>query len=116
MADPAMMDLNRQLSRVYQQLGAPAAAKLHAEARAQGIRVTLKQAQIFVSKKPVQQIFKKTIRSKGHIAARGPDTNWQIDLVIKDSLKRSNDGMPAIFFACDIYTRKIGRGDGYEGC
>lgn len=96
-----------ELQKLWQESNRPGADKFVQVARRQGIALSRKEATEFIQGQSVAQVFKPGPKSTGKVAARGLDTNWQIDLASLTQLPaKENDGYRYIFMAVNVFDRK----------
>ncbi len=74
----------------------------------EGVKLTLKDIETFLSKQYAQQIYSKKIPQKQvHIVSFLSDLRYQMDLVDMSDFSRTNGGFKWIFMLVDIFTRKL---------
>jgi hypothetical protein len=93
-----------RLRELYEELGAPSVDQLRYAALQDGLQVSMQQIQTFVRQQPENQIFQDKPDSEGLTASRGPDQEWQIDLI---DLKQFDNSNKVILVAMDPFSRKI---------
>ena len=93
-----------RLRALYEELGAPSASQLRYSALQDGLQVSKTQIQKFVSEQQENQIFRAKPQSEGLTASRGPDQEWQLDLI---DLKQFGNSNKVILVAMDPFSRKI---------
>ena len=96
------------IQSVYKKYNYPSKKKLYALAKLEGVRMTLKDIDSFLSKQHSQQIFSKKIQQKeGHIVSFVPDLRYQMDLVDMSNFSKKNGGFNWILMLIDIFSRKL---------
>ena len=96
-----------ELKKLNAQLAEPSASKLYTAARKQGLLdITREQVKGVVSS--TRELFRKVPKSDGKVAARGPQTKLQIDLIdYKGQSSKSNRNFKYVLIACNIFSRQI---------
>jgi hypothetical protein len=96
------------IETLYKKYNYPSKQKLYQLAKMEGVKLTLKDIETFLSKQYAQQIYSKKIPQKrGHIVSFVPDLRYQMDLVDMSNFSRTNGGFKWIFMLVDIFTRKL---------
>lgn len=96
------------IEKLYKKYNYPSKQKLYQLAKMEGVKLTLKDIETFLSKQYAQQIYSKKIPQKrGHIVSFLPDLRYQMDLVDMSNFSRTNGGFKWIFMLVDIFTRKL---------
>ena len=96
------------IQTLYKKYNYPSKKKLYMLAKLEGIKLTLKDIDDFLSKQHVQQIFSKKIPQKrGHIVSFVPDLRYEMDLVDMSNFSRKNGGYNWILMMIDIFNRKL---------
>ena len=93
-----------RLRAIYEELGAPSASQLRYAALQDGLQVSMKQVQTFVNQLQENQSFRGKPQSEGLTASRGPDQEWQIDLI---DLKQFGNSNKDTLIAMDPFSGKI---------
>lgn len=78
----------------------PGKQTLYQLAKKEGVKVTHKQIDKFLSKQQVAQVYRKDPPKKGFIVAFLPDERVQMDLIDMTNFARKNKGYGWIFFNC----------------
>ena len=94
----------QQLQELADRLGTPGGAKLYAEARRKGLRISRQEIKDFLARKGEKQIFRPLPPSEGKTASEGIDVRFQMDLA---DLKYSpSQGYKNILVLVNVYTRE----------
>ena len=96
-----------QLQQIYDNLGRPGAEALRFRARRQGINITVKEAQYFVKKQSIGQVFTGRLVSDGKVPGGARDNDKaQCDLVDMSKFSRENNGFKWIITCIDTFSKK----------
>ena len=95
------------LITLYKEYNFPGKDKLYKIAHKEGLSVTHKEVDTFLSQQKVSQIFSRKQRKPGHIVAFQPDTRYEMDLIDMTKYATRNKGYGWIFLIIDIFSRKV---------
>jgi hypothetical protein len=106
-ASPEEIARRKELMNLWEESNRPGADKFVQAAKRKGIALTRKEAMHLISDEPVHQMYKPSPVSIGAVAARGMDTNWQMDIASLVQLPANeNDDYRYILLAVNIFDRK----------
>lgn len=94
----------QQLQQIADELGTPGGAKLYAETRRRGLRISKQEIKDFLARKGEKQIFRPLPESKGKTASESIDMRFQMDLI--DLKYSASKGFKYILVVVNVYTRR----------
>ena len=93
------------MDALFNRLGTPGTRAVYVAALREGLDVSKKQVADFVARQAEAQIFRPAAAPKGQTAVRGPQIDWQLDLI---DLKQLPSGLfKYILFAINVFSRKV---------
>ena len=97
-----------RLQSIWEEAGRPGAAKNKAAALLEGVRISRDQAEEFVKKQSVSQVFKRLEPSRGRVTATQENASWQVDLIDwTKQVTAKNMGARFVLVCVDIFSRKV---------
>ena len=101
--------LMNKIEEIYKKFNRPGAQKLFQLAKTEGLQITLKQVQEFLSGRVEEQQLKETKNRRtkhGHLVSYNPFNRLQLDIFVLKKYETSNNGYGYILCIMDIFSRK----------
>jgi transposase InsO family protein len=98
--------MEQKLLKIYEETMYPSIDKFWKIIEKKNLNVSYKEANDFIEKQPIAQIFRVKRHRNGNITAFDPQERVQIDICVMDKFAKSNHGFKYILFFVDVFSRK----------